>query len=256
MLDIVRMDKINPGLLIAFPLPFIFPRDCFCFMFFLPGEFVYILRARNVHCGPVVCSAENELKGGESNNQLLQRLGRLSVTGRTKMKFYCHVISYSACVREDPYLGQDVLALLLIKCIYQLLCFSGNFTAKCHIEDHRLKGVTKSLYLEREAEGLMLLHFDYASLPFLLIFLIFVRRNNLCFQRCTLSCISTFWKYVVSSQSGKSPQGGKENVKTTENLVDLITFLTASNRGCLIFQYKIRTKADKDIFTSVKVTYV
>lgn len=105
MLDIVRMDKINPGLLIAFPLPFIFPRDCFCFMFFLPGEFVYILRARNVHCGPVVCSAENELKGGESNNQLLQRLGRLSVTGRTKMKFYCHVISYSACVREDPYLG-------------------------------------------------------------------------------------------------------------------------------------------------------
>lgn len=104
-MDIARMDKINPVLLIPFPLPFISPRDYFSFMSFLPGEFVYILRARNVHCGPVVRSAEGGLKGGESHNQLLQKLGRLSVTGRTIMKFCCYVISYSASVREDPYPG-------------------------------------------------------------------------------------------------------------------------------------------------------
>lgn len=102
VLVIVRMDKINPVLLIPFPLPFIPPRDYFCFMSFLPGEFVYILRARNVHCGPVVCSAEDGLKGGESHHQLLEKLGRLSMTVRTIMKLYCHVISYSASVREDP----------------------------------------------------------------------------------------------------------------------------------------------------------
>lgn len=105
VLDIVRMDKIDPVLLIPFPLPFISPRDYFCFMSFLPGEFVYILRARNVHCGPVVLSAEDGLKGGESHNQFLQKLGRLSITGRAIMKFYCHVIPYSASVREDLYLG-------------------------------------------------------------------------------------------------------------------------------------------------------
>lgn len=71
VLDIVRMNKINPVLLITFPLPFISPRDYFCFMSFLPGEFLYILRARNVHCGPMVCSAEDGLKGGGSHDQLL-----------------------------------------------------------------------------------------------------------------------------------------------------------------------------------------
>lgn len=102
VLDIVRMDKINPLLLIPFPLPFISPRDYFWFMSFLPGEFVYILKARNVHCGPVVHSAEDGLKGGKSHDQLLEKLGRLSVTVRTIIKLNCHVISYSASVREDP----------------------------------------------------------------------------------------------------------------------------------------------------------
>lgn len=64
-----------------------------------------------------------------------------------------------------------MLALLLIKYIYQLPCFSENFTAECHIEAHKLKCLTKSLYQEREAEGLMLLHFDCVCLTFLLIFL-------------------------------------------------------------------------------------
>lgn len=104
VLDIVRMNKINPVLLIPFPLPFISPTDYFCFMSFLPGEFLYILRARNVHCGPMVCSAEDGLKGGGSHDQLLQKLGRLSVTGRMIMKFYCHVFSYSAFLKEDLYL--------------------------------------------------------------------------------------------------------------------------------------------------------
>lgn len=44
---------------------------------------------------------------------------------------------------------------------------------KCHIEDHRLKCLTKGLYLGREAEGLMLLHFDCVCLTFLLGFFCF-----------------------------------------------------------------------------------
>lgn len=71
----------------------------------------------------------------------------------------------------------------------------------------------------------MLLHFDCVCLTFLLIFL-FPRGEIIYAFRDALSftCISTFWKYVISSLSGKSLQGGKENMKTIGNLVVLVIF--------------------------------
>lgn len=54
-----------------------------------------------------------------------------------------------------------MLVLLILKHVFQLLFSPGNFTVKCYIKEHSLKCLTICLGLEKDAEGLMFLHFDY-----------------------------------------------------------------------------------------------
>jgi len=94
----------------------------------LPERFLYFPGAGNVHCGPVASSAEDGLREGSSRDQLLQKLGRLSVTGRMIVNF-SHLI-FCIC-KGGPLPGMGCACIISTK-VYQLLFSTGNVTVKCN----------------------------------------------------------------------------------------------------------------------------